>query len=75
VIPYVRRLDLLGLSGMWQGAEGVQDWYERVRVRPAVQRAIVDCMTGDDRALFQNFETDPWPVVSKMLKTHVSVPN
>jgi len=75
VIPYVRRLDLLALSGMWHGAEGVQDWYERVRARPAVQRAIVDCMTGDDRALFQNFETDPWPVVSKMLKTHESVPN
>jgi len=70
VIPYVRRLDLLGLSGMWHAAGGVQDWYERVRDRPAVQRAIVDCLTDDDRALFQRSETDLWPVVSKMLKTH-----
>jgi glutathione S-transferase len=75
VVPYVLRLDLLGLSGMWHGAEGVQGWYARVRARPAVQRAIVECMTGDDRALFQDFETDPWPVVSKMLRTHESVPS
>ena len=68
VIPYLRRLDLLGLSGMWRTAGGVQDWYERLQARPAVQRAIVRCMTDEDRALFQNLENDPWPVVSTLLQ-------
>jgi glutathione S-transferase len=69
VIPYVKRLDLLGLSGLWHVTEGVQAWYDRVHARPAVQRAIVNCMTDDDLALFRDFETDPWPVVSDMLET------
>jgi glutathione S-transferase len=68
VIPYVKRLDLLGLSRMWDGLPAVKDWYGRVQSRPAVQRAIVECMSDDDRALFQNVETDPWPVVSNILK-------
>jgi glutathione S-transferase len=59
VIPYVKRLDLLRLSGLWHAARGVQDWYERVQDRPAVQQGIVGCMTDDDRALFQDFEIDP----------------
>jgi glutathione S-transferase len=67
VIPYVKRLDLLGLSGFWHAAEGVQAWYDSVHTRPAVQRAIVGCMTNDDLALFQDLETNPWPAVSTML--------
>ena len=70
VVPYLKRLDLLGLSGIWQDAEDVKSWYDRVRARPAVQRAIVDCLAGDDLALFQDLETDPWPVVSNILKTN-----
>ena len=59
VIPYVKRLDLLGLSRMWEELPAVKDWYGRMQARPAVQRAIVECMSEDDQALFQNVEIDP----------------
>jgi glutathione S-transferase len=68
VIPYVMRLELLGLSALWREAQNVQAWYDRLRARPAVQRAIVDCMTDDDLTLFRDREADPWPIVSRILR-------
>jgi len=56
---YGTTLRLLMARGIWTSMTA-----------PTVQSAIVDCLTDDDRALFQRSETDPWPVVSKMLKTH-----
>lgn len=68
VIPYVIRLDMLRLSPMWQSYRGVSAWYERVRNRPTVRRAIVESMTPADRALFDEIAFDPWPTVSGILK-------
>jgi glutathione S-transferase len=68
VIPYIIRLDLLKLSGMWEHLPGVARWYERVRTRPSVQQAIYNRMTDADWAPFRNLELDPWPKVRTLLK-------
>ena len=52
VIPYILRIDMLRLSGLWDGHGRVSDWYERMRGRASVQRAIIDSMTPADKALF-----------------------
>jgi glutathione S-transferase len=68
VIPYITRLDLLHLAEMWDGRPAVKAWYDRVRQRPSVKRAIADSMSEQDRALFENPPVSPWPVVSGLLE-------
>src|SRR5262249_28765550 len=41
VIPYVLRLTLLGLSGLWDRYPGVGAWWQRVGTRPSVQQQIM----------------------------------
>jgi glutathione S-transferase len=45
VAPYIMRLELLKLSGMWDHYHAVGDWWMRMRERPSVKAAIVDRMT------------------------------
>src|SRR3984893_4152269 len=68
VIPYILRLELLKLGGMWDRYPAVADWWGRVRARPSVKAAIFDRMTEADAAPFRNLEPDPWPKVQELLK-------
>ena len=68
VIPYILRLELLKLSGMWERYPAVAEWWVRMRVRPSVKAAIFDRMTEADAAPFKNLEPDPWPKVRELLK-------
>jgi glutathione S-transferase len=68
VIPYILRLELLKLGGMWDGHPAVADWWARVRARRSVKAAIFDRMTEADAAPFKNLEPDPWPKVRELLQ-------
>ena len=68
VIPYILRLELLKLSGMWERYPAVTEWWVRMRARPSVKAAIFDRMTEADAAPFKNLEPDPWPKVQQLLK-------
>jgi glutathione S-transferase len=68
VIPYILRLELLNLSGMWRQFPAIADWWARMRTRPSVQSAIFDRMEDKDWAPFKNLEPDPWPKVRELLK-------
>jgi len=68
VIPYVLRLELLKLDGMWQEHPAIADWWSRMRVRPSVRAAIFDRMSEADWAPFKNLAPDPWPKVQSLLK-------
>jgi len=67
VIPYVLRLELLKLDGMWDNYPTVGDWWARVRVRPSVKAAIFDRMSETDWAPFKSLAPDPWPKVEALL--------
>jgi glutathione S-transferase len=67
VIPYVYRLDLLRLSRLWHKRSGVAAWYARMLERPSVKKELLDRMTPEDQAPFQNLQPDPWPQVSAIL--------
>jgi glutathione S-transferase len=67
VIPYILRLELLRLSGMWERYPTVADWWTRVRARPSVKATIFDRMSDTDWAPFKNLAPDPWPKVQTLL--------
>jgi glutathione S-transferase len=68
VIPYILRLELLKLGGMWERYPSVGDWWRRMRDRPSVQTEIVARMTETDWAPFRNLSPDPWPKVEALLQ-------
>lgn len=68
VIPYILRLELLKLSGMWTDYPAIADWWGRVRERPTVQAAIFERMREADWAPFKNLSPDPWPKVQTLLQ-------
>ena len=53
VIPYILRLELLKLTGMWDRYPSVTEWWVRMRTRPSVKAAIFDRMTEADAAPFK----------------------
>jgi glutathione S-transferase len=68
VIPYILRLELLKLAGMWDRYPAIADWWLRMRTRPSVKAAIFDRMSEADWAPFKNLTPDPWPRVQALLK-------
>jgi len=68
VIPYIVRLELLKLAGLWDRYPSIADWWKRMRARPSVKAAIFDRMTETDWAPFRNLAPDPWPKVEALLK-------
>jgi glutathione S-transferase len=68
VIPYILRLELLKLSGMWDQYPAITAWWARTRERPSVKAAIFDRMTQADWLPFKNLEPDPWPKVKTLLR-------
>jgi glutathione S-transferase len=66
-IPYVLRLDLLKMARLWDTRPGVAAWYARMRERPSVKKEMLDRMTPEDRAPFNDLQPDPWPQVSAIL--------
>jgi glutathione S-transferase len=68
VIPYILRLELLKLDGIWEPYPAIADWWTRMRVRPSVKAAVVDRMTESDWAPFRNLAPDLWPKIRSLMK-------
>ena len=67
IIPYVTRLDRLGLDGMWAARPRVTDWFKRVQARPSFDEAITAFQPDsyDDQLRKQGI--DVWPRVKALL--------
>jgi len=68
VIPYILRLELLRLEGLWAQHPAIIDWWQRMRARASVQDTIFRRMTDADWAPFKNLAPDPWPEVQALLQ-------
>lgn len=68
-IPYMLRLELLGLSGLWSRYPAVSGWWERVRSRHSTQEAIFDRMGEINWAPFRNVSPDPWPQIRDLAES------
>ena len=69
VIPYILRLELLKLDGMWEQYPAIAKWWVRMRARPSVKTAIFDRMSEADWGPFKTLAPDPWPKVQALLRT------
>ena len=67
VLPYILRLELLGLAEIWASRRGIADWWERIRRRSSTEQEIFGRMTDADRAPFRNLDPHPWPKVRELI--------
>ena len=67
IIPYVTRLDRLGLEGMWAARPRVADWFARVQARPSFDAAITAFRTDAYDDELKKRGIDVWPQVKPLL--------
>ncbi|HEY4340891.1 MAG TPA: glutathione S-transferase family protein [Steroidobacteraceae bacterium] len=68
--PYVNRLAALSMEGMWTHGRlpRVQDWFTRMRLRPAFQRAFVEWMPVALAAEMRQNGEKTWPQIWALLQ-------
>jgi glutathione S-transferase len=67
--PYVNRLAMLGMSGMWAGAlPRVEDWWERIQARPTFRPTFLDWCPPDLTRDLKTFGSQTWPGVQRLLE-------
>ena len=67
--PYVNRLAMLGMGGMWEGSlPRVEDWWARVRARPTFKSTFLDWCPPDLTHDLMTFGSQTWPEVRRMLE-------
>ena len=66
--PYINRLDMLGMSGLWQGRLlHLTDWFERIRERPNFKPCFLDWCPDDLTDDLRTFGSKSWPEVREIL--------
>jgi glutathione S-transferase len=67
IIPYVTRLDRLGLDGMWSGRPRVAKWFEAMQARPSFDSAITAFRSNEYDDELKKRGIDVWPQVRALL--------
>ena len=67
LIPYVTRLERLGLEGMWAGRPRVADWFARMQARPSFGEAITAFATDVYDDELKRRGIDLWPQIKALL--------
>lgn len=68
IVPYVTRLDRLGLEGMWATLPKVGSWLERVQARPSFDLAITAFASNSYDDELKKHGIDVWPQVAALLE-------
>lgn len=66
-IPYLLRLDHLGLAALWSASPRVADWYSRVKQRPAYTDAIEAWLAAPAVEGMQKAGAEAGPIISTLL--------
>lgn len=66
-MPYVLRLEELGLLRMASGLPRVRDWYARMKCRPSFRDAVTCWVNHKYIELYNSTSHKEWPVVAKIL--------
>jgi len=68
LVPYVNRLDMMGMSAMWtRQRPRVTAWFERVKARPTFKPQMLDWVPADLTADLKTFGSRSWPEVERIL--------
>lgn len=66
--PYVNRLDMLGMDGMWTASRPrVTDWFNRIKSRPTFKPAFLEWCPADLTTDLATFGGQSWPTVRGLL--------
>lgn len=69
LVPYVNRLDMLNMSGLW--SEGrlphLEDWFERLKAKPGFKSALLDWCPEKLTSDLKTFGTESWPEVKQII--------
>ncbi len=66
--PYVNRLDMLGMSAMWEMSRPrLTDWFVRVKARSSFQPAFMQWFPAQLAADLATFGAQSWPEVRRIL--------
>lgn len=67
--PYVNRLDMLNMSGMWTGGRlpRVEAWFDRIRARDTFDSSFLDWCPEDLTNDLREFGTQSWPDVKRII--------
>jgi glutathione S-transferase len=67
--PYLNRLAMLGMSGLWENGRlpRVADWFERIRGRDPFGPALLDWCPPELRDDFARFGAESWPRVQRIV--------
>jgi len=66
--PYVNRLAMLGLEGMWRRRPHVADWFARISTRPNFKPAVIEWIPEPMAAAMKKNGTEQWPYVERTLE-------
>ena len=68
MVPYVNRLDMLGMSEMWVGSRPrLTEWFERMKSRASFTPSLLDVCPPDLTSDLKTFGTQSWPDVKRLL--------
>ena len=65
VVPYIERIDRLGLAGMWEDRPQLADWFARIKARPSF-KAIADYLPTDFDDTGRDGLKD-WPQIKRLI--------
>ena len=67
--PYVNRLKILSMSGMWTGGRlpKVEAWFDRIQGRASFKPALVDWLPEHLANDMQTFGAQSWPDFAEIL--------
>ncbi len=67
--PYVNRLAMMSLAGMWKGGRlpGVERWFGRIQARPHFKAAFLDWVPAQLTADLRENGAHSWPEVARIL--------
>ena len=67
--PYVNRLEMLSMSGIWANGRlpNVEEWFARIKARPSFKPALVDWLPDDLGHDMQTFGAQSWPEIARMV--------
>ncbi len=69
IIPYVTRLDRLGLEGMWAGRPHVARWFADMQARPSFDSAVTAFRSNAYDDELKKRGIDVWPQVKELLNS------
>jgi len=67
--PYVNRLDMLSMSGMWTGGRlpRVEAWFDHIRARDTFESSFIDWCPEDLTNDLREFGEQSWPDIKRII--------